>query len=269
MANQIILLLLGFLLTSVVGGVLGSFFQQRTWQHQHDVQQREQERQQAIKVFEEISSLLDKRLYRMELMYWATRYHVRGDGTQQMNDALVAYRKVLQLWNDNLNRHLALIMTFFGKNTHEQLEEIYERYTSIGRALDQFMRDASQGPSIEIPPIGRRLTVLSKQVYNFNLGMLNILLDKSTPGDWISPATSHHVIEFGDRGPEVFRLQEMLRITGHLHGPADGIFGTDTTLALRQFQKSSNISVDAIAGPSTWAVLSKSTGQLSTDKSPD
>ena len=91
----------------------------------------------------------------------------------------------------------------------------------------------------------------------------------ATPADCISPAASHHVIEFGDQGPEVFRLQEMLRLTGHLPGPADGIFGTDTAQALRQFQKSSNISIDAIAGPSTWAALSKSTGQLSSDKSPD
>jgi hypothetical protein len=263
MGNQIILLLVGFLLTSVAGGLLGSFFQQRTWRHQHDVQQREQEQQQAIKVFEEISSLLDKRLYRMRLMYWATKDHVRGGDSEQMNKALGGYREVLQLWNDNLNRYLALTMTHFGKGMREQLEGLYERYTSIARALDQFIRDASQDRAIEVPPIGRRLSVLSNQVYNFNLRMLDLIqrqrLGESAPASAGSPVTSHSMIQFGDQGPEVRNLQEMLRLTGHLSGHADGIFGADTAQALRQFQQSSGISADAIAGSDTWVALKKST----------
>lgn len=42
-------------------------------------------------------------------------------------------------------------------------------------------------------------------------------------------------------------------------GHADGIFGAETAEALRQFQQSSGISVDAIAGSDTWVALKKST----------
>jgi hypothetical protein len=63
----------GFLLTTVLGGLLGFFFQNRSWDHQHKIQQAEQERQhqlqlaeqareQALQVFDEISRLMDKRL---------------------------------------------------------------------------------------------------------------------------------------------------------------------------------------------------------------
>jgi hypothetical protein len=73
MGDQVFLLVIGFLLTSVAGGVLGLLFQERSWSHQHRAQQLDQQREQAIKVFEEVSSLLDRRLYRMRLVFWAAK----------------------------------------------------------------------------------------------------------------------------------------------------------------------------------------------------
>ncbi|HEV2825170.1 MAG TPA: hypothetical protein VG035_08190, partial [Actinomycetota bacterium] len=68
--KQLTPLLVGFLLTTVAGGLLGYFFQRRSWSHQYEVQFRAQERERATKAFEEISRLLDKRLYRLRQLYW-------------------------------------------------------------------------------------------------------------------------------------------------------------------------------------------------------
>jgi Tfp pilus assembly protein PilN len=68
--EQFLPLIVGFLLTTVAGGVLGYFFQSRSWSHQYDAQFREQERERAAKAFDEISRLLDKRLYRLRQLYW-------------------------------------------------------------------------------------------------------------------------------------------------------------------------------------------------------
>src|SRR6185437_4869421 len=73
MGQQLLLLVVGFVLTSVLGGLLGYLLQSRAWAHQHDVQRRDEERQQTLKTFEEISLLLDRRLYRMRRLYWAAR----------------------------------------------------------------------------------------------------------------------------------------------------------------------------------------------------
>lgn len=264
MGNQIILLILGFLLTSVVGGVLGKYFQQSTWRHQHDVQQHEQERQQAIQIFGEVSKMLDQRIYRMRLVYWATRDYVREGNEDQKDNARAGYREALKIWNDNLNRCLAMITTYFGEDMRQQLADLYEQFSSVGRALDQFIRDASQGHVVEVPPIGQRLTVLSHRVYIFNLEILDQIqygrLGESAPIRVEASTAENQLIQFGDQGPEVRCLQEALQQTGHLHGPADGLFGTDTAQALRLFQESSGIPTDAIAGPNTWAALNKSTG---------
>jgi len=38
MGKDLVPLVVGFLLTSVLGGLLGYLFQQRAWSHQHQVQ---------------------------------------------------------------------------------------------------------------------------------------------------------------------------------------------------------------------------------------
>jgi hypothetical protein len=84
MDDPAFLLVLGFLLTSVLGGALAYYFQDRTWKHQRRAQQRDQRREHA------------------------------GDDSTALREALDEYRQVVAEWNDNLNRTLALVHTYFG-----------------------------------------------------------------------------------------------------------------------------------------------------------
>ena len=161
MGTQLLLLVVGFALTTVVGGLLGYFFQQRAWSHQHETQLRDGEREQALRTFEEVSTLLDKRLYRMRQLWRATRDAAKaGTRSEQVSTALTGYRDVLIVWNDNLNRILALVQTYFGDGIRRRLEEdLYEDYSAIGRALEDFVRRTSESlpEPIDLPQLPRRL----------------------------------------------------------------------------------------------------------------
>ncbi len=61
--SELVPIVAGFLLTTVLWGTLGFLFQSRSWNHQHRVQITEQERKTAVALFEEISRLMDRRLY--------------------------------------------------------------------------------------------------------------------------------------------------------------------------------------------------------------
>ena len=65
MEETLVQLLGGFVLTTIVGTALGHYFQNRSWRHQHDAELFETERKAAAQVFAELSTLMDKRLYRM------------------------------------------------------------------------------------------------------------------------------------------------------------------------------------------------------------
>ncbi len=57
------------------------------------------------------------------------------------------------------------------------------------------------------------------------------------------------VLELGDRGSRVTKLQRLLGIT------ADGVFGPQTRKAVRSFQQKRGLTVDGIVGPQTWSAL--------------
>lgn len=263
MTQQLTLLVVGFLLTGVVGSALAYVFQRRAWEQQHRVERREEERQRASQTFEEVASLLDKRLYRMRRLNWATLRHVEsGRGLDRIAAARDDYDDVLLTWNDNLNRILALVDTSFGHGVRRQVEvEVFEEFAAIGRALEDFVRRASHGrEGVEVPPLKRRLNRLSHQVYRLDSQMLGLLRDGEVGQH--APRTKAAVppsgvpdLQFGHSGPAVRQLQRALGRAGESTGSIDGGFGPSTDRALRAFQRSHGLEPDGIAGTRTWDAL--------------
>jgi hypothetical protein len=87
------------------------------------------------------------------------------------------------------------------------------------------------------------------------LGPVNAPLPAPTP----PPGTELKVLEFGDRGPEVTHLQNLLNAHRNPSRPAletrSGIFGPKTLEELRLFQRAKGLKVDGIAGPATYRKL--------------
>ncbi|MEO0539246.1 MAG: peptidoglycan-binding domain-containing protein [Cyanobacteria bacterium P01_A01_bin.105] len=63
------------------------------------------------------------------------------------------------------------------------------------------------------------------------------------------------VLREGMYGPAVTRLQERLRALDAYSGPIDGVFGSQTAAAVRQVQRSNDLTADGVVGPVTWSVL--------------
>lgn len=59
---------------------------------------------------------------------------------------------------------------------------------------------------------------------------------------------------FGDRGPEVIRLQTALNKKG-AHLLVDGDFGRNTQAAVMAFQRDLGLIADGVVGPKTLAAL--------------
>jgi hypothetical protein len=64
------------------------------------------------------------------------------------------------------------------------------------------------------------------------------------------------IVEFGDRGFNVKKVQELLVKKGFLkESQVDTIFGNNTALAVKNFQKANGLDADGIVGNDTWEKL--------------
>ena len=74
---------------------------------------------------------------------------------------------------------------------------------------------------------------------------------------------SQTLSNIGSRGQEVRQIQSKLKELGLYKGSVDGIYGTATQKAVRQFQKNCGITADGIAGPQTLKYLGLGSGSTS------
>lgn len=62
-------------------------------------------------------------------------------------------------------------------------------------------------------------------------------------------------LRYGSRGDKVKELQQKLKRWGYYTGSIDGIFGSGTQAAVKNFQKKNGLTADGIVGPKTAAAL--------------
>jgi hypothetical protein len=176
LGEQLIPLITGFFLTTVLGGGLGFFFQRRTWEHQHGVVLEEQERERAARVFEEVSRLLDKRLYRMRLVYWPLARERENSELSTTGAPWDEYKSVVRDWNDSINRNLALIQQYFGIGMRNIFDyEIGDRVVRIGKQLEDARTNRAPLSGDAVRDVGHGLDEVALLIYQFNLEMIRAL----------------------------------------------------------------------------------------------
>jgi hypothetical protein len=189
--DDFLLLLAGFVLTTVVGGLLGYWLQGRTWRHQERSRLRQAQIEAAKSFFEDVSRLLDRRLHRMRQLD-----DILGSpgGADEVERRLARYRDVLDEWNDNLNRNLALAKSYFGDLVHAALEALYEDYSTAGGQIEGRVREYRNDGKASSPPASSPLRGLDLVIYDLNLAMIEALqrgsvgvLDAHASGDRSQP----------------------------------------------------------------------------------
>lgn len=72
----------------------------------------------------------------------------------------------------------------------------------------------------------------------------------------------YNQVSYGSQGDDVKQLQELLNKNG-ANLTVDGVYGSQTQQAVKDYQKSKNLAVDGIAGDETWGSLTTGSGTAS------
>lgn len=73
---------------------------------------------------------------------------------------------------------------------------------------------------------------------------------------------------WGSSGSDVRLCQSKLSQWGYYKGSVDGVYGSETARAVREFQRKNGLTVDGVVGPETWAALGYSTARAAAPVTP-
>lgn len=143
------------------------------------VQQEDLRRENATQVFEEVSRLLDKRLYRQRRLFWALRAEA-GQGMTWSDETLLRlkqYQEVLFDWNDGINRNLALIQHHFSKGLRDELDgQIGREFVELGRICETVLKTPSTPQKKDsVRHQEQLLSSIATRVYNYNIKLLEFI----------------------------------------------------------------------------------------------
>lgn len=93
-------------------------------------------------------------------------------------------------------------------------------------------------------------------------GRIPVYQIRYTPNLMIQSMFTSYTLVSGDRGSAITCLQMMLDRVGCDPGTIDGIWGTNTTNAVKAFQRQMGITVDGKVGPTTKKVLLQEAGYI-------
>ena len=98
---------------------------------------------------------------------------------------------------------------------------------------------------------------------SYIIGRIPIYQFDYSPNLMIASLLSYSTLVKGDRGTAVENLQYLLNRVNCNAGTEDGIWGTNTTNAVKAFQSANGLTVDGKVGPATKLKLLKASGFIS------
>lgn len=164
LAEDMALIGFQFVLLTIGGAIVANFYQGQLADRERGAERRDRSRTEAVAAFDEVSRLLDRRLYRTRRLVWGMQ---EGVGTEAWNARRLAYDAAVVDWNENLNRNLALIQVHFGCDLRSKLSgEIFPRFRSISSEL-------TDKPTLdELSHIHEQINDLNAAVEAFDVEML-------------------------------------------------------------------------------------------------
>jgi hypothetical protein len=175
------MLIYGFVFTTLVGGLLTFWFQHfqdnqkiAADKRAEEVKITEQRQEQATALFNELSPLIDTRLYDWRRLAWGIEDRISEDS---LKGRYAEYQEVFYKWNHNLNRNRALVCRFFGPELGEQFEGIImPKFSDLHDTIIVLYRmPRSSRPIIPPDDLNSLADSLNDVIYKFNNSMAELI----------------------------------------------------------------------------------------------
>ena len=168
--KDLIHLIIGFGLTTLLGTIVANYFQNKTWEKDTNSELITVERQAATEVFKEISSLMDKRLYRSKQILKALSKE--NYSNNNIEDYEEDYSNSVDEWNENITRILASTQRYFGTEQMRKIRsDLDPNFKSLKKIFEQNWKESELNPFDKSRAFDL-ITSLELNIFQFNLELI-------------------------------------------------------------------------------------------------
>jgi hypothetical protein len=175
--QELVLLLLGFVLTTIIGGAIGARFQERSWTHEHLVQVCETARDTRTAGVAKLSDLMDKRLLKMRQLAWKLE---SAHSMEEVGQERQGNREARDEWAMQLNSNLAFVQSNFGEQAKETLQQqITGGFGNIHSDFNALFERGKIDQSA-VSRIEAEIDALNPTIYWFDIDLQQKITDQSS-----------------------------------------------------------------------------------------
>lgn len=169
--KEISLIVLTAFLTTYGGNFIAYQYQDRLWERQAEESRRRDQLKVATDTFEELSGVMDKRIYRMNKL---NEWLIDGTDQKMIEEQMHEYRSILYVWNDSFNKNKAIIKLYFGNDIASRFDYMHGFFKETGAILqEQYYLQPDERNADRLIEVGNRLGDLNNIALEINESMLS------------------------------------------------------------------------------------------------
>jgi len=173
--SSVLSVIVGFLLSGLIGNWLVQRWQARNWLHQQRFLGQEKEYTALKELADEIATLMGARLYHMQRV----AFTLAASRTELLTGRLIDYEAAVVKWNERLTSFYVRLALLSSSELVYRLERtIHTRFQQTGQRLDRLIQARQGGGSINtgaVSEITKELTKIQINALGFNKTVLGIV----------------------------------------------------------------------------------------------
>lgn len=174
--NPLVITVVAFFLTSFIGTKISQSLQDRAWRNQEDERKKSKQLEVAADLFEEMSSLMDKRLYLERRVLYSHSDKEKGKPDMTMK-CFSDYNTFLYEWNCSLNKNICKLDQYFGREVKAFFHDrIMKDFNWIGMLLRRIHFNENV-PSYNV--VLNAIDTTNERVFKLDQMMLEILKNEN------------------------------------------------------------------------------------------
>ncbi len=175
--------IIGPIIIAGATAAITNIFQKKRFKHEKEAKKLAEEKNNAMQLFQVMSTDMDNRLYCIRRVYWGINDEA---GEDELTQRWMRYSEILYKWNSALNKNLIMVERYFGLKMMKKLKSTLKYkledgrdagFNELGKQIEDFYYEVDQRKDFDHEGFGEVVDDLKVKIHRVNKKMIRDIQD--------------------------------------------------------------------------------------------